>query len=43
MIPRSARIWLPKSLVDGIDDRAGPLDQIRQTQDRMALRLFVDL
>lgn len=42
-IPRSAWIWLPNSIVDGIEGRSGPVDQIRQTQDRLALRLFVDL
>lgn len=43
VVEASAWIWLPNSLVDGVDGRAGPVDQIRQTQDRMALRLFVDL
>lgn len=42
-IPRSAWIWLPNSIVDGVDGRPGPADQIRQTQDKLALRLFVDL
>ncbi|SFJ38695.1 hypothetical protein [Methylobacterium brachiatum] len=36
-------IWLPNSIVDGVEGRAGPLDQIRQTQDKLALRLFVEL
>ncbi|WP_267359802.1 MULTISPECIES: hypothetical protein [unclassified Methylobacterium] len=36
-------IWLPNNIVDGVEGRAGPVDQIRQTQDRLALRLFVDL
>ncbi|GJE14557.1 hypothetical protein [Methylobacterium longum] len=42
-IPRSAWIWLPNSLVGEVDGPPGPLDQIRQTQDKLALGLLVDL
>jgi hypothetical protein len=36
-------VWLPNSIVDGLEGQMSPLDQIRQTQDTLALRLFVDL
>lgn len=36
-------IWLPNSLVDGVDGRTSPVEQIRQTQDRLTLHLLVDL
>lgn len=42
-IPREAWVWLPNSITEGVDDRDAPIDQIRQMQDPLALRLFVDL
>lgn len=35
-------IWLPRSLVEGADDETPPVKRIRQTQDVMALRLFIE-
>lgn len=36
-------IWLPNSIVDGVVGAPSPLQQLRQTQDVMTLRLFVEL
>jgi hypothetical protein len=36
-------IWLPNALVDGAADEPTPVSRIRQSQDMMALRLFVEL
>ncbi|KQO49958.1 hypothetical protein [Methylobacterium sp. Leaf85] len=41
--PKPEWTWLPNSIVDGIDGVAPPIEQIRQTQEVAALRLFVDL
>lgn len=42
-IPREDWVWLPNSITESIDGRDAPIDQIRQMQDSLALRLFVDL
>ena len=36
-------IWLPNEIVTGAAAETPPIERIRQTQDPMALRLFVDL
>ena len=36
-------IWLPNELVSGASDETPPVERVRQVQDVMALRLFVDL
>lgn len=36
-------IWLPNELVDGVNDIDSPLEQVRQTQNVGALRLYIDL
>lgn len=36
-------IWLPNTLVDGAAGETPPIELVRQTQDLMCLRLFVDL
>jgi hypothetical protein len=36
-------IWLPNEIVTGAVDETPPLELLRQTQDVMALRLFIDL
>jgi DNA-binding Lrp family transcriptional regulator len=36
-------IWLPNGIVQSVMDETSPLERIRQTQDNMCLRLFVDL
>jgi hypothetical protein len=36
-------IWLPKELIMGAVNETPPVERIRQTQDAMTLRLFVDL
>ncbi|KMO39301.1 hypothetical protein VQ02_10190 [Methylobacterium variabile] len=41
--PKPEWIWLPNSLVDGVAGAVAPIEQVRQTQDVVALRLFVDL
>ena len=38
-----APIWLPNSLVTGVATETPPLERVRQMQDSMALRLFVEL
>jgi hypothetical protein len=43
-VPRPpSYIWLPNTLVTGAISETPPLERVRQTQDVMALRLFVDL
>src|SRR4051794_1569865 len=36
-------IWLPNTLVDGVDGNPAPIEQVRQSGDPAALRLLVDL
>lgn len=36
-------VWLPNTLIDPIQGRASPIEQIRQSQDIALLRLFIDL
>jgi hypothetical protein len=36
-------VWLPNTLIDGVSGIVGPVEQLRQTQDAMTLRLFVGL
>ncbi|MBH1836347.1 hypothetical protein I5T88_10740 [Stenotrophomonas maltophilia] len=36
-------IWLPNAVVDGVESEIPPVTKIRQTQDPMVLRLFVEL
>lgn len=36
-------LWLPCTIVDSAAGEASPIERIRQTQDAMCLRLFVDL
>ena len=36
-------IWLPNRLVDGVANETPPIERVRQIQDVMALRLFIDL
>jgi hypothetical protein len=36
-------IWLPNELVDGAVGETPPLELVRQTQDPMTLRLFIDM
>lgn len=36
-------IWLPNTLVDGVDGNPAPIEQVRQSGKSAALRLFVDL
>lgn len=36
-------IWVPNAIVTGATDETPPVERLRQTQDVMALRLFVDL
>jgi hypothetical protein len=36
-------IWLPNSLIDGVDGETAPVERVRQTQDVNILRLFIDL
>lgn len=35
-------IWLPNALVDGVSDEVPSIARLRQTQDSMCLRLFVE-
>lgn len=41
--PKEPVIWLPNSIVDGVVGAPSPLQLLRQTQDVMTLRLFVEL
>jgi len=36
-------IWLPKAIIEGAANEVTPVNRIRQTQDVMTLRLFVEL
>lgn len=36
-------IWLPKAIIEGASNEVAPVNRIRQTQDVMTLRLFVEL
>lgn len=36
-------IWLPRAVVEGVGNEVAPVMKLRQTQDVMALRLFVEL
>ncbi len=36
-------IWLPNELVSGAAEETPPIELVRQTQDSMTLRLFIDL
>ena len=40
---KGADLWLPNTLVDGAASEAAPVLRLRQTQDVMTLRLFVEL
>lgn len=42
-LPEPDWIWLPNEIVTGAADEIPPLELLRQTQDVMLLRLFVDL
>lgn len=41
--PDADLIWLPNELVTGVVGKIPPLELVRQTQDSMTLRLFIDL
>jgi hypothetical protein len=36
-------VWLPNALVDGVSDVDAPIERIRQTRDKLVLRLLVDM
>lgn len=36
-------IWLPRAIVEGAADEIPPVTKLRQTQDSMTLRLFIEL
>lgn len=39
----SESIWLPNTIIDGAGDEVPPVTKLRQTQDAMTLRLFIEL
>lgn len=39
----SSWVWLPNVLVDGVTDADPPLERVRQTRNKLALRLLVDM
>ncbi len=41
--PKPEWIWLPNSLIDGLNDEVSPIERVRQTQDVPTLRLLIDL
>jgi predicted DNA-binding transcriptional regulator AlpA len=41
--PTPDLIWLPNTIIDGVGNEAPPVMRLRQTQDVMLLRLFIDL